>query len=176
MNSSRATILAFVGLIAILAANPALGETLRFALTGDSRSDFDGTGVNEQAVIAIGKQISRHGDIPFVLEGGDLQCGEDVDFQTPPTLFMADQLEAFKRAMAPGGLIPAGSPGVGVPVYCIRGNHETWDNVSHNARRRLDQRVWPIPSAKRSHDGRQGQQRSRHDLQFQERQLPVPRP
>jgi hypothetical protein len=133
MNSSRATALVFVGLIALLATSPVLGQTLRFALTGDSRSDFNGSGVNEQAVIAIGKQISGRGDIPFVLEGGDLQCGEDVDFKPPPNALMADQLAVFTQAMIAGGLKPAGTIGVGVPVYSIRGNHETWDKHSQNA-------------------------------------------
>lgn len=133
MDSSRATILWVVGLVVILAANPSFGETLQFALTGDSRSNMNGSGVNEQAVHAISQQISGRGDIPFVLEGGDLQCGEDVNFTPPPTPLMADQLAAFTQAMALGGLIPAGTAGVGVPVYSVRGNHETWDNLSHNA-------------------------------------------
>ena len=138
MNSSRTAILALVGLIAILAADPALGETLRFALTGDSRSGFTDPGVNVQAVQVIGQQITGRGDIPFVLEGGDLQCGEDVPFTpTPPfplpsTPSLAEQLESFKQAMALGGLKPAGTSGVGVPVYSIRGNHEVWDQRTRN--------------------------------------------
>lgn len=129
---STARAFAVAGLIAILAANSALGQTLRFAVMGDNRSNFDGSGVNDQAVQAISEQISGRRDISFVIDTGDMQCGEWPVWQVSPRPSIASQLAAFKADVLAGGLIPIGSPGTGVPLYCIRGNHETYDDVSHD--------------------------------------------
>jgi hypothetical protein len=119
--------------VTILTANSAFGETLQFAVTGDHRSNFDGSGVNDQAVTAIANQISHHGNIQFVLDVGDLQAGENTPFPSPePTPTMATQFQTFTNDMAAGGLKPFGSPGPGISCYCIRGNHETYDNTSHD--------------------------------------------
>jgi len=91
--------------VTILTANSAFGETLQFAVTGDHRSNFDGSGVNDQAVTAIANQISHHGNIQFVLDVGDLQAGENTPFPSPePTPTMATQFQTFTNDMAAGGL------------------------------------------------------------------------
>ena len=134
-----AIVIVFVSLTGILAANPAFGQTLRFALFGDTRSDMNGTGVNDQSVTAIANQISKYGNVQFAFDSGDLQCGEDVVFSNPPPTppipnppYMATQFASFKADLIAGGLIPIGSPGTGEPVYCIRGNHETYDSECHD--------------------------------------------
>ena len=121
----------FVSLIAVLAANSAFGEVWRFAVMGDNRSSDIPPGVNVAAVTAIAQQISRRGDIQLVLNVGDLMCGEDSKFnpQPPPTL--ATQFQTFTNAMSAGGLIRVGTSESGVPVYCVRGNHETYAMTSN---------------------------------------------
>jgi len=94
-----------------------------FAVLCDTRSDMDGTGVNESAVRAICRDLRSRG-AEFVLAPGDLICGDVTDSYFPPHTPPIDSMyQSFIEAIEAEDV---GLPGSDAEIllYPIRGNHE----------------------------------------------------
>lgn len=100
-------------------------ESYTFAVICDTRSDMDGTGVNESAVRAICRDLRTRG-AEFVLAPGDLFCGNVPDsYFAPHTPPIDSMYQSFIDAIEAEGVGLPGSEAE-IMLYPTRGNHECY--------------------------------------------------
>ncbi len=119
--------LVFAVFIAVVTVPSAAAEedSYTFAVICDTRSDMDGTGVNESAVRAICRDLHTRG-AEFVLTPGDLICGNVTDLSFPPHPPHIDSMyQSFIDAIEAEGVGLPGSEAE-ILLYPTRGNHESY--------------------------------------------------
>jgi len=115
-----------------------LEESWNFVVTGDSRSGSKGSGVNEYIFSKIASEISRE-KIDFVLFNGDISYGHADRKGMGDSAALERLEEEFKVYVKT--LQPITSKGI--PVYTVRGNHETTQRNPDHSGYPDHRPVWP---------------------------------
>ena len=118
--------------------NPGAEKSWKFVVTGDCRDNGAGSGVNEDILGKIAGAISNE-QIDFVLFNGDISYGHANRKEMGDSAALQRLEEEFRvylKTMQP-------IYNMGIPVYTVRGNHEsTQRNPDHSGY--PDHRpVWP---------------------------------
>ena len=115
-GSCRLILLFLLTLLFLLALNKAAyAASWNFAVFGDTRGRDTTEGVNTTVLSAIATDIVNNRNCEFALVIGDLVYSGDYN----------SSFALFNSTITQAGLKVAGSSGSGVPIYTIRGNHDT---------------------------------------------------
>jgi len=109
-----------------------------FVVTGDSRSGSEGSGVNEAIFSKIANEISNE-QIDFVLFNGDICYGHSDRKGLGDSAALVRLEEEFRVYLKT--LQPITSKGI--PVYTVRGNHESTQRNPDNSGYPDHRPIWP---------------------------------
>jgi autotransporter-associated beta strand protein len=104
-----------VPLFLFICGRQVYAENWNFAVFGDTRDRNSTEGVNTTVLSALATDIVDNRNCEFALVIGDLVYSGDFN----------SSFALFNSTITQAGLKVAGSSGSGVPIYPIRGNHDT---------------------------------------------------
>lgn len=125
-------------LLAGCASTQTAPDAYTFAVICDTRSNAEKSGingVNAAAVEAIGRELTAQG-AQFVIAPGDFICGNVSWYPNVPTNDV--QYSSFIDAARSGGITLPDDP-TGIPLYAVRGNHESYHQVGPQA---VSEKAW----------------------------------